>query len=332
MRRFVLTIMLLLACSQLRAQEFAIVGDWANRDPCDLDWWGFTPTIDQWALIDALNCNWLKIVLDEHGGVVNDVAILGHNPPANPRRYIVERVSMDYLDHEPDTYSLCTERPDRPSALTCYLGRYVRASMAIRLQPESEFDYTTRNELHGRLLTLTGAESTPYLLNPPAPTAIISESGFHTAGIIVSGPAENGRPHSELASASAADFDHLVVRASLLSAPPVRQLVYTVWLRYWDGAAWQPLHSVEVWSDDFAFPVSDLQELTYALPELIDHEDRPYTKDIVIEWNGNVTAQLDWIEICSQCSFDVLHETDPTVVENDIRDKIGVVPNIVEID
>ncbi|MFZ1731726.1 MAG: hypothetical protein WBQ23_07125 [Bacteroidota bacterium] len=197
------------------------------------------------------------------------------------------------------------------------------ASLAIRLQPESEFDYSTFNNLHGNRYELIGAEKTPYVQNPPPPTVVRSIDGFHITGFVVSEATDNGRSGSALSSANVANFEHLVIRACLPSGEPLLpQIVYTVEIRYYDGSTWQTLQSVDVWSDDFNDPVTDLQELAFPLTAMTDPLPLPYPKDIAIEWHQGVSADLDWVEISSQCSFDVLHETDPTVVEDGIRDAI----------
>ncbi|MBE0643054.1 MAG: hypothetical protein IH600_03145 [Bacteroidetes bacterium] len=327
MIRFILITMLLLNSSLLHAQEFAVVGDWANRDAC-VDWWGFPPTDDQWALIDALNCNWLKIALNEHGTRTEDVAILGYNGLTvlvNSPRFIVDRIGFI----APETYAECTRSPQRSSAIANFLARYVVSSLAIRLQPESDFDYNIMNPAHGELVVLGGAETTPYLQNPPPESVVRSEIGEETIGVVAADAADNYRPGgSQLLTARVEDFNHLVVRARLVTplpdpppSPPLR--VYTVNIRYWDGVDWQVLHSEEIRTDHFVAPGTDLQELTFPLPPLspvgVPH---PTRKDISIEWHEEWSADIDWVEISSQCSFDVLHETDPAVVENRIRASI----------
>lgn len=322
MKSFVLIALLLLTCGKTYSQEFAVVGEWANRDACQ-QWWGFVPTPAQWAQIDAINCNWLKIVLYELNTINEDATILSHQPATGNTRYIVDRQRSPT---DPHAYWECAVHSGRSGARTLFLGRYIMSSLAIRLQPESEFDYDSFDGAHGHRYTETGAEKSPYVEQQPTYNVTRSQVGPQTPGIIVSEAADNTRPGgSELANASRQDFHYLVIRARLAAAPSTVQDVYAAHLRYWDGAAWQTFHTQVIRSDDFAAPVDQFQELAYPLPTWTSEPTgvtRPYAKDITIEWLGNVTASVDWVEVCSQCSYDILHEQNPVVVENDIRQSI----------
>lgn len=316
---------MLLSATTANAQEFPVVGDWANKAPSSSSsYGGLIPGDPLWAEIDALRCNWLKVILDE-ASTTTDVILEHRAFDTDPYKYIVDRASTVY------PYTQCWRQDvgqeSQRRAWSNFLSRYVRGSFALRLQPESDFDYVNRDEAHGRKALIAGAETTPFKAQDETYNAIESRIGRESEGVIAHYPTANDLKDafdvriSDLFNVTASYMTRLTLHLKLANIPPDFTHVYTVRIRLYDGTNWNLAATVNFTYSDPDSPfqaTTDWQIVTRQIDYMASADH--VMKDIEVTWDGDVDASLDWVEISTLCSREVLH--DPAT-ETTIRSAIA---------
>ncbi|MFZ1731062.1 MAG: hypothetical protein WBQ23_07110 [Bacteroidota bacterium] len=138
-------------------------------DPTNLLWYGVDlTTTGQWGAIDDLHCNWLQLSVN---GVSGDASEQMLEHPGY--KYIVDRVGAAVSPYsECDISYIGASHPRK--AVSCWLAKYVMGSFAVRLHPESAFDFDVRDDDHGVPEPVAGATRTSYESAAADPNAIHS--------------------------------------------------------------------------------------------------------------------------------------------------------------
>jgi hypothetical protein len=286
-----LTILLILPAT---AQEFPIVGDWANRDPSS-PWSGKVPTEQEWEKIDSLQFNWLKVNLNADDALTEAILdqpyrfIVDRTRPQGPRYY--QNCDIQYLS---DTR--------RRRCTRCFLARYVMGAFNVRLHPEHEFDYMIVNTDHGERWSDGNATKTPFMKLPDAPDCIRSITAIHSQGIVAEFPTANTNSNDALLKVRWGDIRHVRIRARLGAAPGGNVPVYRLHFRSRpdEHSAWVDHHFLDFSGNDFQSPATEWQTIYKAFNPPSSPPEQLLQKDIQIEWMGNVDAWLDWVEISNE--------------------------------
>jgi hypothetical protein len=305
---FSLTLILLSATAS-NAQEFPVVGDWANKG-WGSNWDGQIPSAAMWADIDSLYFNWLKVNLEI--GDTTTEAILDHDGRFG-YSFIVDRGSWIH------PYRKCSVRyagsTKNHQAFTNFLARYVRGSLLYRLHPETGFDYVIRNVAHGEPENADGATDSDFLETGEGYNAIRSTIGQQTQGIVAEYPTADSLSGDPLINTPLQYIEYVTIRAKIEDPPITAEPVYTIQLWYKDGTNWILADTITFESDSIGTSFG-----TVSRKVSLSDVGGGMEKDVRIYWHGLVTATLDWVELASECSHEVLRSAS---VEADIRTNIS---------
>jgi hypothetical protein len=306
----VLVLAHIIVTAEVSAQEFPIMADHANKyvpETTEYEWFGKIVTTTDAQALHALNYNWLHVYVNynpNNPGSTDQVteASLGYNYFS----YMVDRGHNQTSNYP---YNKCNNTTN--TNYTSYPGMYVRGSACFRFNPESSVDLQNPSRDFEHMMIDGGVTSvyTQNFLNSTY-NCVGATQNETAASIITLNPNGNINSQDEWYTVSPDKLNYIRMRLKIGGSPNQDDIIVNIRIKSLINNSWVESGSATITGADL-FGYSGWAEIEKYYTT--DRVSPGCQKIVEIEWQNKCTVYIDWLEIYSECTKDVVYEVDVTI-------------------